>query len=100
MLEKTVENYLVRQCKKYGGMAEKFVSPGKRGVPDRICSWPYGHKDWVECKAPNGALKKDQLRDHLKRRDMGHEVWVLYTKGNVDSYIESCRNRHLRDLRS
>ena len=94
MLEKTVENYLVRQCKRYGGVAEKFTSPGKRGVPDRICSWPYGHKDWVECKAPDGCLKKDQVRDHIRRRNMGHSVFVCWSREDVDKYIADCIKRN------
>lgn len=95
MRESTIENYLVKQVKANGGEAEKFVSPGKRGVPDRIVSWPFGYKDWVECKAPEGRLRRDQKRDHTRRAKLGHRVWVLWSKRDVDQYIQSCR---LRDI--
>lgn len=76
-----------------GGEAEKFVSPGRRGVPDRIVSWPFGRVDWVELKAPNGRLKPEQERDHERRRAMGHAVWTCFTKDQVDRYITASRGR-------
>jgi hypothetical protein len=36
MLERTIEAALVRRVKELGGLCEKFVSPGRRSVPDRI----------------------------------------------------------------
>ena len=36
VLEKTIEAALVQRVKSLGGMAEKFTSPAKRSVPDRI----------------------------------------------------------------
>lgn len=90
MRESTVEKYFVKKVREAGGEAEKFVSPGRRGVPDRVVSLPGGRVDWVELKAPNGRLKPEQERDHERRRAMGHPVWVLFTKEQVDRYIE-CR---------
>jgi hypothetical protein len=42
MLEKDVEQALVRRVKALGGLCEKFVSPGRRSVPDRIITLPGG----------------------------------------------------------
>jgi len=40
MLEKDIERALVQRVKELGGMAEKFVSPTRRAVPDRIVTLP------------------------------------------------------------
>lgn len=94
MLERTIENYLVKQVKAAGGEAEKFTSPGKRHVPDRIVSWPFGFKDWVETKAPGKKPRAGQVRDHQKRLALNHVVWVIDTKKKVDEYVNHCLRRH------
>lgn len=100
MRESVVERYLVKRVKEYGGVAEKHVSPGRRGVPDRDVMWPYkaiygvafgqAELHWVETKAPNGALSDAQKRDHARRRKMGFKVFVLWSKPLVDWYIREC----------
>lgn len=97
MREREVEKHLRTECAAAGGIAEKHVSPGYNGVPDRICSWPFGFKDWVELKRPKrdgGRLEPHQERDHKRRRAMGHRVWVCHTKEQVDEYIAFCKKRH------
>ena len=42
MLEKQIEQALLRRVKELGGMCEKFTSPGRRAVPDRIVTLPGG----------------------------------------------------------
>ena len=42
MLEKTIEAYFVKRIKEIGGVAEKFTSPNKRAVPDRLVLLPSG----------------------------------------------------------
>ena len=39
-LERTIENKLKKQIEKRGGIFFKFVSPGNKGVPDRIAILP------------------------------------------------------------
>ena len=48
MLEKTIEAALVRRVAKLGGLCEKFVSPGRRSVPDRLVTLPGGRIVFVE----------------------------------------------------
>lgn len=50
--EDVIERHLVNEVKKAGGIAYKFTSPGRRGVPDRIVLLPNGKIIFVECKAP------------------------------------------------
>lgn len=42
MKESEIERWLVSQIKAMGGIADKFVSPGNPGVPDRIIVMPDG----------------------------------------------------------
>ena len=107
-LEKTIEAYLVRQVAKIGGVAEKFTSPNRRSVPDRLVLLPgdmvsedeYGcqlARPWrvqgdiifVELKAPGKKVSEAQQRDHDKRRAMGFRVEVIDSKEGVDEFIRS-----------
>lgn len=63
--ESAIEQWLNRQVKAAGGVSYKFVSPGNRGVPDRIYLLPGGDVWFVELKAEGGqrtALQEQQAR--------------------------------------
>jgi hypothetical protein len=77
MLEKQVETALVRRVKELGGLCEKFVSPGRRSVPDRIITLPGGRIVFVELKAPGKRPTELQERDHARRRALGCEVRLI-----------------------
>ncbi len=96
MRESQVEKYLVDQVKKHGGVAEKFKSPGRKNVPDRIVSWPGGLPydyaagiHFVELKTLTGKLTVGQKRDHERRRRLGFKVFVLRSKADVDTYVQA-----------
>ncbi|ENC2022833.1 VRR-NUC domain-containing protein [Escherichia albertii] len=78
--ESLIEKYLVAEVKKAGGVALKFVSPGRRSVPDRIVLLPGGRIVFVECKAPGKPARADQLREHERLRALGFTVVVLDSK--------------------
>lgn len=50
MLEKTIEQELVNQVKKRGGICPKWVSPSFAGVPDRLVFLPDEKFGMVEVK--------------------------------------------------
>lgn len=77
VLEKDIERAFVARVKEIGGMAEKFTSPAKRSVPDRIVTLPGGRIVFVELKAPSKKPTELQLRDHEKRRALGCDVRVI-----------------------
>ena len=77
MLEKTIEAALIRRVTALGGMCEKFTSPGRRSVPDRVVTLPGGRIVFVECKAPGTVPTELQERDHGRRRALGCEVVVI-----------------------
>ncbi len=89
--EENIENYLVRRVEESGGMCEKFVSPGRRGVPDRIVTWRrhgFAQIHFIELKTLGGKLKPWQEADHARRRRFNCFVRVLWTKQMVDEYVE------------
>lgn len=77
MLEKTIEQALVKRVKSLGGIAYKFTSPANRSVPDRICLLPEGRLVFVECKRPGGKPTSNQLRVHEKIKVLDHDIRVI-----------------------
>jgi len=77
MRERDIEKALCERVKELGGLCEKFVSPNKRNVPDRIVTLSSGKIIFVELKAPNKRLTKAQERDHERRRKLGCDVRLI-----------------------
>ena len=75
--EVAVEQPLVKEVKRRGGIAYKLVSPGRRNVPDRLCIMPGGRMFFVECKAPGESPRPGQERELKRLRDLGHEAYTL-----------------------
>lgn len=86
VLERDVEAALVRRVKALGGMCEKFTSPGRRSVPDRLVTMPDGRIVFVELKAPGKKPTENQLRDHARRRALGCEVVVIDNKDDANAF--------------
>lgn len=78
--ESSIEKHLVAEVKKAGGIAYKFVSPGRRAVPDRLVLLPSGRAVFVECKAPSEKPRPEQLREHERLQALGFSVVVLDSK--------------------
>ena len=91
MRESTIEKYLVAQVKKHGGKAYKFVSPGNRGVPDRIVIFPGGSVTFVELKAPGKKLRPEQRVQRQLITQMGCLFATIDSKDHVDIVITELR---------
>ena len=81
VLEKKIEQALIARVKELGGTCEKFTSPGKRSVPDRIITLPVAGGPariiFVECKAPGKKPTIAQQFDHERRRLLGCDVRII-----------------------
>lgn len=92
MRERDIESYLVREVKKLGGRAYKWVSPGNDGVPDRIVIMPNKPPVFVELKTRDGQMT-DLQRVQLKRLlSLGQDVLVLYGKEDVEHFIKELKD--------
>lgn len=88
--EADVERALVRRIEALGGRAEKFTSPARRSVPDRLILLPIPpeHRElvaryvrFVECKRPGAVPTDAQAKDHERRRALGFRVDVVDSVG-------------------
>lgn len=86
MREKRIEMALIYRVKELGGTCEKFVSPGRRSVPDRLVTLPGGQIIFVELKAPGNKPTEAQRRDHERRRELGCDVRVIDNMDDVDAF--------------
>ena len=88
MLEKEIERYLVRRIVEHGGVAYKWVSPGRAGVADRIVLLPGGVVWFVEIKTATGRLSPWQKLFAAEMRRMGMNYIVIKSKGEVDELLQ------------
>ncbi|RRN50868.1 VRR-NUC domain-containing protein [Streptococcus suis] len=77
MREKIVEQKLVIEVKKRGGICPKWVSPSFSGVPDRLVFLPKGKFGLVEVKAPGEKPRKLQVSRHRLFERLGFKVYVI-----------------------
>lgn len=88
MREKQIEQQLVKQAKKKGGIALKFVSPGFDGMPDRLVLMPYGKMAFVEVKAPNKKPRPLQMSRHRLLERLGFRVYVLDDEKQIGGILD------------
>lgn len=104
MRERTVEKYFNQKVKEHGGVTKKLTS--QVGDVDRIVLWPRrqikqsvegggycmaqmsARVHFVELKTIDGVLSEAQKYEHKQLRLMGFRVSVIWTKEQVDLYIE------------
>lgn len=77
--EATIERNVCKFAKAAGLLVYKFVSPGQRGVPDRIFISAEGQTVYVEFKAPKGRVSPLQQMHINQLRGHKAEVRVIRT---------------------
>lgn len=111
-IEADVEDYLVREVRALGGVAEKTTVLGQRGYFDRVVVLPPSVasvrvREWmgdggllthkartifVELKRPRGGRHAEHQRDFAERyRAVGAEVALISTKAQVDALLAKSR---------
>ena len=77
MKESEIEKFFSREMHKRGAIVYKFISPNRRGVPDRIFITKKGNLFFVEFKARQGrysALQERELQRLLAHNQMAFRV--------------------------
>lgn len=92
MLEREVEQALVREVRKHGGIAPKFTSPGNAGMPDRLIILPGGHIAFVELKAPGQKPRPLQQRQMARLTQLGCMVRTLDHPNKIKDLINEIRS--------
>ncbi|PYI57038.1 VRR-NUC domain-containing protein [Paenibacillus flagellatus] len=87
MRESKLERRLVREVERIGGLAPKWVSPGNRGVPDRLVILPGGRTIYVEMKAPGKPLEPLQVKWAQKLRKLGHHHYKIDSDEDIDRFV-------------
>lgn len=88
MRESALEWYFVQKVEQIGGRAPKWVSPGNRGVPDRLVILPGGRTVYVELKSPGKPLGPLQVRWARILRNLGHQVYKIDSHDDIDRFIQ------------
>ena len=86
MIEKTVEDELVKQIKNLGGICWKFTVPSTSGVPDRIILYK-GKAYFVETKAPGKKPRPVQRKMHRTMQEHGFPVTVIDKPDQIEPFI-------------
>ena len=81
-IENDIEMYLKNSIRAAGGKCMKFVSPGTRGVPDRIC-FLKGLCFFVELKSKSGKLSAAQKVAISEFRKQGQHVYVMASRDDI-----------------
>jgi len=76
ILEKHVEDAVVRYARRLGVLVYKFSSPSKRSVPDRLVLFPQGVTVFIEFKRPGAKATKAQSREIEKIKTLAHHTYV------------------------
>ena len=87
LLERDTERYLVRRTIEHGGVAYKWVSPGRVGVADRIVLLPGGAVWFVELKTVRGRLSAWQKLFATEMARLGMNYIVIRSKEEVDQWL-------------
>jgi len=87
MRESVIESYLVKRVREVGGIAYKFTSPGRRGVPDRICVFPERVVVFAEVKSPTGVTTPLQDFEIKQLKARGQHAVIINSRPRVDALI-------------
>ena len=86
MLERTIEAYLVNECKARGCLCIKMGF--YNGIPDRQVLLPTGESVFVELKQPDGRLSLVQKAVIKRLRGMNHLVFIAYNYEDVNDVLD------------
>ena len=91
MKEKDVERHFKWAVEVLGGKTYKFVSPGVKGVADRIALMPDGSCHFVELKTKGGRLSALQVIFASEMARLNQNYAVLWNVEQIDAYLKGLK---------
>jgi len=88
MREKQIEQKLVSEVKRRGGICPKWVSPGFDGVPDRLVFLPGKHFGMVEVKASGEKPRPLQVSRHRLLEKLGFKTYILDGTEQIQALLD------------
>ena len=86
MREREIEKRLFSKVKAKRGLACKFISPGMRGMPDRVVLYK-ARVAFVELKAPGEVPEPLQTKRRKQLEAQGFDVYTLDSLEAVDAFV-------------
>jgi len=90
--EATIERAVCAYAKEAGMLVFKFVSPGNRGVPDRIWINQYGEVYFVEFKTERGVVSPLQQMQINRLRKHHKQVHIVRSVGEGKKLVDLLRD--------
>lgn len=90
-LEREIESYIGREVRRMGCLWYKWVSPGARGVPDRILITPQGWVFFIELKTETGVLSPLQKNQISLLESRHQSVYVIRGMDEAKDFIKWLR---------
>lgn len=87
MDETRLERRFKKEVERRGGRALKFISPGMRGMPDRLVLLPGGRTVFVEMKALGEKPTPLQEKRAAELRQLGFQVHCIDSITATDDFI-------------
>ena len=91
MLEKQIEQKLVREVKSLKGLCLKLHCPSFAGMPDRLILLPHGKIGFVEVKRKGETPRPLQVSRHKLLRKLGFKVFVLDDEKEIAKIVNEIR---------
>ena len=92
MRESKVEKALRIALESMGGRCDKFIVPGRRNVPDRLCTIPFTPMFLVETKTTGLEPNDGQWREIYRFRSRGVFVFVVDREEQIPEVIGIATN--------
>lgn len=92
MKESRIESALIKAIKAKGWKTYKLLA--HRGAPDRLILPIGGDAFFVECKAPGLLPRPEQLREHIRLREIGYNVYVLDQLSRITEVLDEPTRKH------
>ncbi|MCR5373973.1 MAG: VRR-NUC domain-containing protein [Lachnospiraceae bacterium] len=92
MREKVIEQKLVSEVKRRGGICPKWVSPGFDGMPDRLVFLTGRHFGMVEVKRPGERPRPLQASRHRLLNKLGFRVYVLDDPEQIGGILDEIQS--------